>query len=179
MNRIKLVTPTAEHRERLMEYKKAFNQLNETMHGDANLQNTVSYEEWLQALKLNSNEETVEAGFVPATAYLAILTADDRVIGMIHIRHRLNAYLEQFGGHIGYSIAPNERQKGYATEMLGLALEECGRLQLDRVLITCNKSNPASAKTIINNGGQLENEILEENGLPEQNEIIQRYWIEL
>lgn len=179
MNRLKLVAPAAEHRERLLEYREMFNHLNETMHGDANFQNTASYEEWLQALKVNASEGTVEAGFVPATAYLAVSKADDRLIGMIHIRHRLNAFLEQFGGHIGYSITPGERQKGYATEMLGLALKKCRQLELNRVLITCNKSNPASAKTIINNGGRLENEILEENQPPEENEIIQRYWIEL
>lgn len=179
MNRLKLVIPTAEHRNQLLGYKEAFNLLGETMHGDANLQNIVSYEEWLQILKNNSSEATVETGLVPATSFLALSKVDDHLIGMIHIRHRLNSYLEQFGGHIGYSIIPEERQKGYATEMLGLALDECRQLGLDRVLITCNKSNLASAKTITNNGGQLENEILEEKEPPEHNQVIQRYWIEL
>lgn len=87
---------------------------------------------------------------------------------MIDIRHRLNDYLLNFGGHIGYSVRKSERQKGYTTEMLALALIECMKLNIKRVLITCDKDNIASAKTIINNGG-----ILEGSG------ITQRYWINL
>lgn len=92
---------------------------------------------------------------------------------MIDIRHRLNDYLKNFGGHIGYSIRKSERQKGYATEMLALALKECEKLNLSKVLITCDKENVASAKTMINNGAVLENEV------SEGNRITQRYWITL
>ena len=92
---------------------------------------------------------------------------------MIDIRHRLNDYLLNFGGHIGYSVRKSERQKGYATEMLNLALKECVNLGIKKVLITCDKNNVASAKTIINNGGKLENEIAKED------RITQRYYITL
>ena len=92
---------------------------------------------------------------------------------MIDIRHRLNEYLLQFGGNIGYSVRPSQRRKGYATEMLALALEECRKLGLDRALVTCDKSNIGSAKTIQKNGGVLENEVLEGD------RITQRYWIAL
>ena len=64
-----------------------------------------------------------------------------------------------------------KRQKGYATEMLGLALKECKNLGIKEILITCDKDNIASAKTIINNGGKIENEITEGN------RTTQRYWI--
>ena len=90
---------------------------------------------------------------------------------MIDIRHRLNDYLFNFGGHIGYSVRKSERKKGYATEMLALALVECMNLNINKILITCDKENTASVKTIIKNGGILENEI------PEENRITQRYWI--
>ena len=92
---------------------------------------------------------------------------------MIDIRHRLNEYLLQFGGNIGYSVRPSQRRKGYATEMLALALEECRKLGLDRALVTCDKTNIGSAKTIQKNGGILENEVLEGD------RITQRYWIAL
>lgn len=92
---------------------------------------------------------------------------------MIDIRHRLNEYLLQFGGNIGYSVRPSQRRKGYATEMLALALEECRKLGLDRALVTCDKTNIGSAKTIQKNGGVLENEVLEGD------RITQRYWIAL
>ena len=92
---------------------------------------------------------------------------------MIDIRHRLNEYLLQFGGNIGYSVRPSQRRKGYATEMLALALEECRKLGLNRALVTCDKTNIGSAKTIQKNGGVLENEVLEGD------RITQRYWIAL
>ena len=173
MNRLKLVLPTPEHKEKLMDYKREFIENGDSMDGTAGLKNAETFEEWYSAFCDNSSEETVRDGLVPATTYMAISTYDGRLIGMIDIRHLLNDYLLNFGGHIGYSIRKSERQQGYATEMLALALTECVKLNIKKVLITCDKNNVASAKTIINNGGKLENEIAEGNG------ITQRYWITL
>ena len=77
-------------------------------------------------------------------------------------------------GHIGDGVRPSERRKGYATEMIRLALKECENLGIDRVLMVCYKDNIGSRKSIIHNGGILENEIPAENG-----KIDQRYWITL
>ena len=63
------------------------------------------------------------------------------------------------GGHIGDGIRPSERRKGYATAMIGLALEECRKLGINKVLMTCDKTNIGSAKSIMNNGGVLESEL--------------------
>ena len=76
--------------------------------------------------------------------------------------------------HIGDGIRPSERKKGYATKMIALALEECKKLNIDRVLMVCFKDNIGSSKCTINNGGVLENEIIHEDGT-----IDQRYWIKL
>lgn len=173
MNRLKLVLPTLEHKEKVMDYKREFIISGDSMHGTAGLRNAETFEEWYSAYHDNLYEETVREGLVPATTYLAISTDDGRLIGMIDIRHRINEYLLKFGGHIGYSVRKSERQQGYGTKMLALALKECEELNIRKVLVTCNKDNIASAKTIINNGGILENEILEGN------EPIQRYWISL
>ncbi|MBR2950061.1 MAG: GNAT family N-acetyltransferase [Lachnospiraceae bacterium] len=85
-----------------------------------------------------------------------------------------NDYLFRCGGHIGDGIRPSERGKGYATEMIRLSLPECKKAGIDRVLMVCDKTNIASAKTIIKNGGILENEVLDADGT-----INQRYWIDL
>lgn len=169
MNRIKLVLPTPEYKEKLMDYKREFIENGDSIDGSAGLKNADTFEEWYNAFC----DKTVRAGLVPSTTYMAISTDDDRLIGMIDIRHRLNDYLLNFGGHIGYSIRKSERQKGYATEMLALALKECEKLNLKKVLITCDKNNVASAKTMINNGAKLENEI------PKGDRVTQRYWITL
>jgi len=78
-----------------------------------------------------------------------------------------------YGGHIGYGIRPSERKKGYATKMLELALALCRQKGMEKVLLTCDKGNIGSAKTMSKNGAVLENEV-EENG-----KTVQRYWITL
>lgn len=173
MSTLKLILPTVKYKDEIMNYKKEFIENKDSMDGTSGLRNAKSFEEWHNVILDNLNEETVREGLVPATTYIAISTDDERLIGMIDIRHRLNEYLLNYGGHIGYSVRRLERGKGYATEMLRLALKKCERLGIKKILITCDKDNIASAKTIIKNGGSLENEVQEESG------ITQRYWINL
>lgn len=168
---LRLVLPTPAHQEQIWAYREEFLKYGDTLAGTASLDRAESFEEWFAAWRDNGSEETVRAGLVPATTFLAM--DGERLVGMIDIRHRLNGYLLNFGGHIGYSVRREERQKGYAAGMLALALEECRRLGLERVLVTCDKDNLASARTILRNGGVLENEV-EEDG-----ETVQRYWIKL
>ena len=94
-------------------------------------------------------------------------------MGAVNIRHSLNEKLLAHGGHIGDGVRPSMRGQGIGTKMIALALEVCRTLGIDRVLMTCDKSNVASARTIIKNGGVLENEIVDED------EVVQRYWIDL
>jgi len=173
MNRLKLVLPTPEYEIKIMSYKTEFLENKDRMYGTGGLKNAENFSKWYNGVCNKSKEETVRKGLSPETTYLAIRTDDDRLIGMINIRHRLNEFLLNKGGHIDYSVRKSERQKGYAIEMLGLALKECARLNIRKVLITCDKDNIASARTIIRNGAELENEI------KVGNRISQRYWITL
>lgn len=122
-----------------------------------------------------NNLETSEPkdGLVPDSTFFCLDEERNIIVGAVNIRHYLNDYLLAHGGHIGDGIRPSERRKGYATQMIQLALEECKILGINKVLMVCDKDNIASAKSIIKNGGILENEVIE-NGV-----IEQRYWIEL
>ena len=100
---------------------------------------------------------------------------DHKIVGMIQVRHCFNDYLEKYGGHIGYSVAPDERRKGYASQMLEMVLPECRKLGIGKVLITCRKGNEGSRKTILKNGGIYESEVYE----PDNKVYLERYWIDL
>lgn len=120
---------------------------------------------------LETKEET--EGRVPDSVFFCLDIKRNIFVGAINIRHYLNDSLLHTGGHIGDGIRPSERRKGYATAMIGLGLEECKKMGIKKVLMTCERDNIGSAKSIINNGGVLENEVMEE-GI-----IEQRYWITL
>jgi len=113
------------------------------------------------------------AGNVPSTTYFCLDDGRDIFVGAVSIRHYLNESLLQTGGHIGDGVRPSERGRGIGTKMIALALEKCRAMGIGRVLMTCDKSNPASARTIEKNGGVLENEI------PDGDETVCRYWIDL
>ncbi len=121
---------------------------------------------------------SLEAGpddplLVPDSTFFCLDTVRDRMVGAVNIRHRLNEKLLLNGGHIGDGVRPSERGKGIGTKMIALALLECKKLGIEKVLMVCDKDNIASARTIIKNGGVLENEVIVD-GVAEQ-----RYWIQL
>ena len=90
---------------------------------------------------------------------------DDRLLGTLNIRSLETEYFVTVGGNIGYSVRPTERRKGYATRMLSLALDECRRSGLETALVTCNPGNAASIGTITKNGGMLEGEATDQEGV--------------
>ena len=118
---------------------------------------------------LDVKEETSE--FVPASTYFCLDEERNIFVGAVNIWHYLNERMLLGGGHIGDGVRPSERRKGIATRMIHLALLECKKMGIENVLMVCDKDNIASAKSIINNGGILENEIVL-NG-----KLQQRYWI--
>ncbi len=97
------------------------------------------------------------------------ITHDHEVVGFLAIRHRLNEWLLEEGGHIGYSVRPSRRRQGHASRALGLALLRARDLGLDRVLVTCDEDNVGSARTIESQGGIFE----------DARKGKRRYWIAL
>lgn len=171
---LELVFPTEEYKKEVEEYLQEFLDNGELeIAGDGGLDRIKNFDEWLQKVRDDLSVDTIDKDRIPATLYLTVRKSDKKIVGNIQIRHFLNERLLKYGGHIGDSIRPSERRKGYATEQIRLALKECRKLGIRRVLMDCDKDNIGSAKAIQNNGGVLEDEIYV-NG-----EISQRYWISL
>ena len=173
LEEVYLVNPSMQHKEAynemLLDFEKAGYRINPT----AIRPKGMDYINWLRNLETYKSSETCPSQFSPSETYF-LVNNYNKIFGAITIRHYLDEELLKFGGHIGYGISPSERRKGYAKVMLRLALKNCINLGMKQVLITCNKGNIASAKTIISNGGVFENELIEDNG-----NIVQRYWVEL
>lgn len=168
MNEIELIFPTRTYEKDVMEYYKEHILIGEnTLHGDSGLDNAKSYDEWLEKINKDLNNE------IHSIIFFAIRKCDDKLIGTINIRYPYENYVQIYG-HIGYGVRPSERKKGYATIILKSALEYCKTLELKEILLTCDKSNIASAKVIKKCSGIFENEILQTDG-----NFLQRYWIKL
>lgn len=169
---MKLIFPEKRNEQIVMDFKQKIKDANEQFCGVSGLER-MDYDEWLQYLLAVSKKETCPDGIVPAYEKIYVDDDETKVYGMINMRFELNDMLLKFGGHIGYSVSPDERRKGYAKAMLSGALEFYRDEGYDKVLITCNKNNIASQKTIESVGGILEN-IVEDGGI-----FTKRFWIYL
>ena len=173
MDKIILVKPDLSYADEIIKYKEESLAESPIINGSAGLDRFSSIEIWFEELKKRSSQETVPEELVPSSTYLGVREKDNYIVGMIDIRHYLNEYLTQAGGHIGYGVRKTERNKGYAKQMLKLALEKCKELKIKKVLITCDEDNIASEKVILSANAKLE-DIRNVDG-----ENKKRFWIEL
>lgn len=142
--------------------------------GCISLDISTSAKEWIKICELRKSEKTCgETGTtVPSHMYLAVRCKDDRVIGIIDLRHHINhPVLGTWGGHCGYSVRPSERGKGYAREMLRLNILNAKALGIPKLLITCDVNNKVSERVILANGGVYEKTIDVDGSR------VKRFWI--
>ena len=162
MEKFYLEIPSLERKEEALEYLKEFIDNNSEPHGTCGLnrcENGMPYEEWLDDTLNTMDEEYAKyLGRVPMTTYFMIREDDNKIVGMLNIRHYLNTVFMIIGGHIGGSIRPTERGKGYSKIQLYLCLLECKKLGLEEVMIDCEKSNTKSERAIKSIGGVFERE---------------------
>lgn len=152
---IRLVRPTIELKEKVLEYKKEhFDNKEYIINGSELLDKTENYEDWLMMVTNNSNIKTVDKNWVLTDTFFA-LDEDDMIVGIIDLRHTLNDFLKNFG-NCGYSVRPSKRCKGYATEMLKQILIIAKNAGLKCIHLSVENDNYPSIKTIKNNNGIYE-----------------------
>jgi predicted acetyltransferase len=134
---------------------------------------STDFAEYVRRLDDWSRGRQLPGNFVPNTFLVGVV--GDAIVGRVSIRHELNDYLRRYGGHIGYGVVPAQRNRGYASRMLQLALPVAANLDISRALVTCDEGNTASQKVIVKAGGRLDNIVIEP-GKPARK---MRYWIEL
>ncbi len=130
------------------------------------LEDATGFATWIRALLAQEDPAaSLEPGRVRAT--YRWLVVDGEYAGCVTVRHALTPFLLDQGGHIGYSVRPSRRRQGHASWLLAQGLHIAAGLGLDRVLVTCDDTNEASRRTIVVNGGRLE----------DIREGKERYWL--
>lgn len=174
MDEIRLIKPTMGYAEDIMRLRQEIIDANDpdAFAGCGNLEECKTAQQWIDTITLMEHPETCPAGRVSSNIFIAVRVSDNRIVGVIDLRHHLgNPVLREWGGHFGYIVRPSERKKGYAKEMVRQNLLKCKELGLHRVMITCDRNNIASERTILANGGVFEKEVLVDG------EYTKRFWV--
>jgi predicted acetyltransferase len=173
-NNLKLIKPSYTYRKSYLQVLDEFDEERPfgILYGDLARKN---FKQYLKLIRDMEKGIGLKRGWVPASEFW--LVRENEFIGAVSFRHKLNKKLRLYGGHIGYSIRPDERKKGYGTEMLALTLKRVKKTGLKKVMITCDENNVGSRKIIETNGGVLEDII--QTDLNEHNKNTMRWWINL
>ena len=174
MEKIQLIVPSEKHKSAAIAYREEHFDFGEDVINGSSLFDTIdSYEAWLLHIRRNSDAKTVATNWVVSSTFFGVRESDNKIVGMMDIRHHLNKLLRKYYGHIGYAVRPSERRKGYATQMLNLAINYCKTIGLQRIMLACYNENIPSIKTITKCGGVLEQEFPYLDGKP-----MSVFWIE-
>ena len=165
---MELRRPSLEDKEAILEMMAEFEQAQSPHDGGFWDAENFVYEEWLEENLQAEAGLNIPENWVPAIQLVSFDVAG-QALGFLNLRLRLNDYLLENGGHIGYSIRPSERGKGYAKESLRQGLQVAKEKNIKKALVTCSAENPASRAVIVANDGAFEGV---RNG-------VERYWIDL
>ena len=165
---MELRRPTLEDKDAILEMIAEFEQVQSPHDGGFWDTENFVYEEWLETNMQKEMGINLPGNRVPSIQFVSF---DDigNALGFLNLRLRLNEGLLNHAGHIGYSIRPSERGKGYAKEALRQGLQIAKEKNIKRALVTCSTENPASRAVILANGGEME----------DVRSGTERYWIDL
>ena len=116
-----------------------------------------SHAEIVENLAAWARGERLPAGWVPCTT--SLLEEEGELLGVVNRRHELTDALRRCGGHVGYSVRPSARSRGHATRLLDAAKAQARALGIERILVTCDTDNLASARVIEKCGGEVDDVI--------------------
>ena len=163
---LRLVRPGITHERAVMDYLAEFRASGENhVNGSGGLHRFDSYADWLKSIGKTPPGEIAQTTFLSYDG--------EKLVGAVAVRHGLSEQSARRAGHIGYSVRPSQRRRGYGKAQLRLALDECARLGIERALITCAETNIASAATIAAFGGVEDASSVDDDGT-----VLRRFWVD-
>ena len=176
MEKFYLENPSLERKEEIIDFINEFRLYNSEINGTGTLERILdgdTLENVLeQGINMENPEYAKEMGLCPAKTFLLIRENDNKIVGSINIRWNLSKEMLNFGGHIGYSIRPTERRKGYNKINLYLGLIEAKKIGLEKVMLDCDVNNLGSDRTLKALGGFLERTEID----PSDGTLTNVYW---
>ncbi|MHB1454598.1 MAG: GNAT family N-acetyltransferase [Saccharofermentanales bacterium] len=170
---IHFVLPDESYEKQYLEMMEEWTQFGGRLNPEALMSHGATYQDWLERTESNRYAENCPKDWVPQTVYFAV-DESNHLVGAAAIRDHLSEQLMINGGHVGYGVRPSQRRKGYAKEMLALAVRILKDRGIQDILVTCASDNAGSERTILANGGVLDNE-----GPNRDGEMTKRFWIHL
>lgn len=171
MDQLKLIEPSLEYQDAYLDMIDEWRSTGERMIPFILRYDCSNFDSFLEEIHNLKTSKDLGKNKVNSSTFI-LVNNEGRVLGATNIRHELNVQLLNMGGHIGYGIRPSERMKGNASRLLAMALDKARLQGIRKVLVTCDKDNVGSARTILNNYGRLDSEDIVDGA------VIQRYWIE-
>lgn len=169
---LSLRKPRLEDSDNLLAFRQAFQDAGQVLHGASFLDKAQSIPQWLAYLDQLEDEARVPDNLVPSLTYIMV-DDKDKILGIINLRLKLNDYLANIGGHVGYAIHPHLQGMGFGKQLLSLILPVAKNHGLLRLLVTADEDNLASQGVILANGGVFadKRQDLDDQGW------VKRYWI--
>ena len=149
------VEPSMTYAEEISAYREEMLKAESSFDGCFSMKRMPDPKEYVDYCTEFANPGRVlKANGARGTVLLCIRKADNRMVGCMQVHHVLNRQMREITGHVGYSVRPSERRKGYATQMLERAKDYLSSFGFSEVYVSCLPENEASRRTILANGGE-------------------------
>ncbi|MGH1399181.1 MAG: GNAT family N-acetyltransferase [Alphaproteobacteria bacterium] len=175
MSASKLIKPALDHKESFLEALREYHEEGRYSFLDER-EIDENYEAFIKDLNEgNRHIHKPYADWVEPVKETALwLVKEDKYIGALNIRHRLNWHLEKWGGHMNFIIRPSMRGKGFGKKILQKGMPIANYLGIDRALLTVSPNNPEVIKAIEFCGGTYEDTLPATEQFPAR----KRYWLD-
>lgn len=174
MTASKLVRPAIDYKESYLEALKEYHAENRYLYQDIEKLNR-NFESFVEELNTERGypHQPYQDWVEPVPETIVWLVKDDKYIGTVDIRHRLNWHLEKWGGHVHFNIRPSMRGMGFGKKMLQKAMPIINYIGIDKALITLPPENTTAIEIVESLGAEFEDETLETDKFP----VMRRYWL--